>query len=132
MEEIRRDQCASHVKRPAIPALVLEEFVEPVDYGFVPEDGVAGLLDPVVFIGEVEQLAGDAAALEGVEGRKPLGFDDSKVLSAVYDEHRGLPVLDKIEGVLLFVTFGVVPGDADVVPLRKPEFIGVEVGHSLI
>ena len=48
--------------------------VEPVDYGFVPEDGVAGLLDPVVFIGEVEQLAGDATSLEGVERGQALGF----------------------------------------------------------
>ena len=42
--------------------------VEPGDDGFVPEDGIGGLLDPVVLVGEVEQLAGDSAPLEGVEG----------------------------------------------------------------
>lgn len=45
-----------------------EPLVEPSDDGFVPDDGIGGLLDPVVLIGEVKQLAGDSTPLEGVEG----------------------------------------------------------------
>ena len=86
----------------------------------------------MVLVGEIEQLAGDSTSLEGVEGGETLGLGDSIVQSAVDDEHWGLPVLDEVQRVLLFVAFWVVPGGAKVVPFGEPELIGVEVGHTLV
>ena len=42
-------------------------------------DAVVRFEDPVVVVGEVEQLTGDALALAGSEGAEALGFDDAVV-----------------------------------------------------
>ena len=100
--------------------LLFQPVVEPVDYGIVPEDGICRFEDPVVFVGEVEQLAGDAETLEGVKRAQSLGIGDPEIQRCVDDEHRGFPALNEVYGIMLFIMFRIFPGSAEMVPFGEP------------
>ena len=88
--------------------------VEPVDDGVVPEDAVVGLQHPVVFVGEVKEFTGNPLALQSRKGGHALGFDDAEIEGAVDDQHRGLPFINVVDGVVFGVAFGVIPWGAAV------------------
>ena len=62
-----------------------------VDFA-IPEDGVLGFEDPVVFVGEIDEAAGDAQPLEGGVKLEALGDGDAVVEFAVDHEGGGLEV----------------------------------------
>lgn len=65
--------------------VLFEPLIEPADDCFVPEDGICRFQDPVAFVGEVEKFAGDAPALESVEGRQALRIGYSEIQRSVDD-----------------------------------------------
>jgi hypothetical protein len=56
--------------------------VEPVEHGVVPLDAVVGFQHPVVLVREVQELAGDAAALQGGEGGRAPAVSTTRKSSA--------------------------------------------------
>jgi hypothetical protein len=98
----------------------------------VPENGIIRLQHPVVFIGEIEQLAWNTQALQGVKGAESLGIGHPIVQRTVDDQHWRFPVFDEVHRVVLFVAGWIIPGRADMVPLGEPELLGIEICHSLV
>src|SRR6266851_3901167 len=72
----------------ALPILAQQVLVEPGDYGLVPHPGVLGLEDPVVLVGEVEELGGDTVALEVGPEAKGLPDGHPVVQFPMDDEDR--------------------------------------------
>src|SRR5436305_5288648 len=87
----------------------LQPAVEPGEDGVMPEDAVGRLEHPVVLVGKVEEPAGDSPALESREGGDPLVVRHPVVEAAVDDQRRGLPALDEIRRIELFVVGGALP-----------------------
>ena len=91
-----------------------------------------GFSDPVSLVGEVQQLAGHAAALQGGEGGQALRINDAEITAAVDDQHGRLPVLNEIDRILFFVRLGILPRRAEVVPLGEPYLLGVKEAEPFI
>ena len=72
----------------ALPILAQEVVVEPGDHSLVPHPGVLGLEDPVVLVGEVEELGGDTVALEVGPEAKGLPDGHPVVQFPMDDEDR--------------------------------------------
>src|SRR5437870_3744685 len=83
---------------------VFQPAVEPAEHRLMPEEGVGGFQDKMVFIRKIEEATGDAPALEGGKGGEPLGHGDAEVEPAMDDEHGGLPAVDEADGVPALVT----------------------------
>src|SRR5581483_1196054 len=68
---------ASQHRRP-VPLLAQDVVVEPGEDRLVPDPGVLGLADPVVLVGEVQELGVDAAAHE--VGPQPQALADGHAM----------------------------------------------------
>ena len=88
--------------------------------------------DPMVFVGEVEQLAGNAKTLKDIKCPDPLRLRYSEVQRPMDHQHRCSPVLDIVYRIVFFIAFRIIPRRSDMVPLWKPEFLGVEIRHALV
>src|SRR6185295_7866387 len=69
----------------------LQPAIEPSEDGFVPEEAVAGVQDPMVLVGQVEEAARDAPPLERREGRDALSIWNAMIEAAMDHQHRGFP-----------------------------------------
>ena len=78
------------------------------------------LKHPVVFVGEIEELAFDAEPLQGVKGRDALGVYYAVIQGSVNDEHWGLPVFDEVDGVVFFIALWICPRRSSMVPFGEP------------
>src|SRR5688572_22402580 len=79
--------------------LALRVLVEPAEHFLVPQLAVLRLEDPVVLVGEVDEPARHALALQSGERRHALRVDHAVVERTVDDERRRLPVLHEIDRV---------------------------------
>src|SRR6267378_468236 len=73
----------------ALPILPQQVLVEPGDHGWEPHPGVLRLEDPVVLVGEIEELGGDTVAPEVGPEAKGLPDGHPVVQLPVDDEDRG-------------------------------------------
>ena len=74
-----QQQTISPAAPPREEYISFRPLVEPVEDGVVPLDAVVRFEHPVVVVGEVQQLAGDALVLAGCEGAEALRLDDAVV-----------------------------------------------------
>src|SRR6185369_15580668 len=81
---------------------------------------------------EVEELARNAPSLQRVEGGKSLVVRNPEIAAAVDDQHGGLPLLDKVDRILLLVTLWVFPVRPSLLPFGEPELFGTVVHHPLV
>src|SRR5215216_6361911 len=86
--------------------------VDPREDLLMPQLGVLRLEDPVILVGEAQESARHALALERGERRDALGLDDAVVEAAVDDERRSLPVLHVVDRVVLDVALALLPRHA--------------------
>src|SRR5882672_8907280 len=86
----------------------------------------------MVLIRKIEKAARDTPTLQRIECSKALIVGNAKVMPAVDDQHGGLPLLDKVDRVLLFVALRVLPVRPALLPLREPELFGAVVHHPLV
>lgn len=105
--------------------------VEPAEEHALPHDGVLGLENPVVLIGEDQHLGGNSTQTGGVEGHFSLGGKDAEVIFAVGDKDGGVPIVDKFVGRVGESALGdrivFVPECSAHVPVDEPHFLGFEI-----
>ncbi len=89
----------------------------------MPLDAVTRAYYPVVLIREIEKLTGNAAALQGVKGRKSLFKRHAVVFLSVDHQHRRLPLVDIPRRVVLLVAARIGIVRATMLPLWKPQLL---------
>jgi len=99
----------------------------------IPEDGILGFKNPVVFVGEIDEATGDALTLERGVKLKALRDGDAVVEFAVDHERRCLEVSCMGHGVLCVVGRSFFPrraagGLVEPVNSRVGGVLGVKVG----
>lgn len=67
-------------------------FTQPGEDFIVPVAAVGGFQDPVSFIGEVDEFAGDSESLKGGEDLLSFADGDSEVEVIMDDEHGGFEI----------------------------------------
>jgi hypothetical protein len=101
--------------------------VDPVEDGVVPQHRVLPVDHPVILVGEVEEAAGDAEQLKGVEHGDTLAHGETVVEVVVDDELRGGEVFGVGQGVRLGVDLALVPDGAVVLVQHEEELLGAKV-----
>ena len=109
-----------------------DPFLEPGQHGLMPLDAVVGTKHPMVFVREVEELAGNAAALERRERLDSLGHRQPEVELAVDDEHRRRPPVHQESRIETLVELRIRVRRAPELPFRKPQLFSAVVGRTRI
>src|SRR5580658_8267332 len=121
----RRIACAPLRRRPR-PTL------EPGLDRLVPLHGVLRLEHPVILIRKVEELAGDAAALQRREGADALLDWHAEVEPAMNHEHGHRPVRHVIHRIEALVVLRLLERRTLVLPFLEPQLLGAVAHHSAV
>ena len=93
----------------------------------MPQHRVLPVLNPVVLVREVEEAAGDAEQLQGIEHGNALADGKAVVEVVVDDELRGGEVAGVGQGVRLGVDLTLIPDGAIVLVQHEEELLGAKV-----
>src|SRR6056297_3180973 len=119
---------------PSAPGLALlaGPARQPGLHGAMPLHRVRRLQNPVVLVGEIEELARDSLPLQGREGRQSLLKRNAKIPGAVDDQHGCPPFGDPVDRVLGLVARGCAKLRPTHLPLRKPELLRSVVHAAVV
>src|ERR1700691_1449227 len=92
---------------PSKPSSLAVPAVHPGNHGVVPLNAVGRLQDPVIFVGEIQELARYAAALQGGEHRQALCLRNPIIETALNHQHGRLPLAHIVDRIVLGVAGGI-------------------------
>src|SRR5438045_3945555 len=94
---------------PHTARLFLQVLIKPIRNGCVPQLRILRFEHPMPFVGVVEELRRDAAALQGGEELQPLADRDAEIELAVGHQGWSLEVLRVKVRRPILIQLGVVP-----------------------
>src|ERR1700730_8564456 len=106
--------------------------VQPLEYRVVPLNAVGWFQDPMVLVGKVQQLARNAAALQGREHGDALRVRHPVVLLALNHQRRRLPLGDMVDGIELGIRRWVLVFGTGKLVFRKPQLFGRVVHRAIV
>src|SRR5882762_10236811 len=102
----------------------MQVHLQPVEDRAPPDAAVTRPQHPVSFVGEVQELRVDTHPLRRRKRLISFGKIDAIIELRMHDQHRRLPVADKIERRPLLVERAVRVGRTAELPVGEPQLLG--------